>query len=425
MRRPTVAHALQPSAARSHPSSTSIRIGNRPGAIDRLAQRMVLQQLDGSVSGPIELRLPDGSSRRIGTGEADGIQVEIEDWSFFRRLVSGADIGAGESYMDGHWRCSDLPELLRRVIISGAFARPSSAWARLGHRLNALARFRNANTLRGSRRNIASHYDLGNALYELFLDETMMYSCAEFDAGLSLRDAQERKLDGICSRLGLRQGHRVLEIGSGWGGFAVHAAERYGCHVTTLTLSVEQAAFVRERVRAAGLQGRVDVELCDYRRATGSYDRLVSIEMFEAVGYEFYRAYFEACERLLRPGGKMFLQTITVPDQRFDEYRQGFDFIRKHVFPGGLLASLHEIATTLRRYTELQIDWMRDIGPSYAPTLRAWRERFLDRRAEVRALGYDERFVRMWEFYLASCEAMFATRSLGDAQIVLHRPHPT
>lgn len=395
----------------------------RPSRLDRIALRLVERQLAGVAAGPIAVHLPDGDRRVVGAGPEPTVTLRVGDWSFFRRLVAGADIGAGEAYMDGHWSCDDLPGLLRRVVASDGFARPASWWERAGARLQALARFRNPNTLRGSRRNIARHYDLGNDLYRLFLDETMMYSCAEFagPGDADLRAAQERKLEGICRRLEIGAQHHVLEIGSGWGGFALHAAATRGCRVTTLTLSREQQALVRERVAAAGLADRIEVQLCDYREHAGAYDRLVSIEMFEAVGFAFYRAYFEAVERLLRPGGRMFLQTITVPDRRFDAYRRGFDFIRKHIFPGGLLASVHEVLGTLRRHTTLEVEWLRDIGPDYATTLRLWRERFLAQRAEVRRLGYDERFVRMWEFYLASCEALFAARAIGDAQLVLRR----
>jgi cyclopropane-fatty-acyl-phospholipid synthase len=407
--------SVVPSPARSLPA--------RASRLDRLALRLVAHQLGSVTGGPIVVRLPDGSRLVVGSGREPEITLQVDDWSFFRRVVAGADIGAGEAYMDGHWRCDDLAGLMRRVVEGGGFALPATWWERLGARLQAMGRFRNANTLRGSRRNIARHYDLGNDLYRLFLDETMMYSCAEFagPGDEDLRAAQERKLEGICRRLEIGPQHHVLEIGSGWGGFALHAAATRGCRVTTLTLSREQQALVRERAAAAGLADRIDVQFCDYREHSGTYDRLVSIEMFEAVGFAFYRAYFEAVQRLLQPGGRMFLQTITVPDRRFDEYRRGFDFIRKHIFPGGLLASLHEVIGTLRRHTSLEVDWLRDIGPDYATTLRLWRERFLASKAEVGRLGYDERFVRMWEFYLASCEALFAARAIGDAQLVLRR----
>lgn len=395
----------------------------RANWVDRAALHLLARQLDRVRTGALDLRLPDGTQRRFGAADAPGIHLEVDDWSFFRRVVTGADIGAGESYMDGHWRCDDLPGLLRMIIESGSHAKPSTIWARIGSRWHALGRYRHANTLRGSRRNIGYHYDLGNELYRTFLDATMMYSCAEFEGEPGkLFDAQKRKLESICHRLEIGAGDHVLEIGSGWGGFALYAARERGCHVTTITLSEQQLAYVRERADEAGLAGQIDARLCDYRRADGIYDRIVSIEMFEAVGYEYYRAFFEACQRLLRPGGRMFLQTITIPDQRFDSYRRSFDFIRKYVFPGGLLSSLHEIFGTLRRHTTLQVEWLRDIGPDYATTLRTWRSNFLARMPEVRRLGYDDRFVRMWDFYLAGCEALFAARSLGDAQLLLRRP---
>jgi cyclopropane-fatty-acyl-phospholipid synthase len=213
----------------------------------------------------------------------------------------------------------------------------------------------------------------------------------------------------------------VLEIGSGWGGFAIHAAAHYGCRVTSITLSQRQLELARERARDAGVSQLVEFRLCDYRDVDGSFDRIVSIEMFEAVGYEYYPAFFGACDRLLRAGGRMLLQTITVPDEQFETYRRGFDFIRKYIFPGGLLASVGAINRTVQEQTRLRIDWVRNIGPSYAPTLHAWRDRFMEHLPEVRRLGFDDRFIRMWEFYLACCEAQFAARSIGDVQLMLRR----
>jgi cyclopropane-fatty-acyl-phospholipid synthase len=250
----------------------------------------------------------------------------------------------------------------------------------------------------------------------------MAYSCAVFDAThTTLADAQEEKLDGICRSLELQPGMHVLEIGSGWGGFAIHAARRYGCRVTSITLSQRQLELARERAREAGVEALVDFRLCDYRDVQGSFDRIVSIEMFEAVGYEYYAAFFRTCDRALRAGGRMLLQTITVPDEHFEAYRRGFDFIRKYIFPGGLLASVGVINETVQKQTRLRIEQVRNIGPHYAPTLHAWRQRFMQRLPEVRSLGFDERFIRMWEFYLACCEAQFAARSIGDVQLVLRR----
>lgn len=388
----------------------------------RLASALILRQLRHLRVGFLILDLPDG--RRIQFGHPASTpraHLHVKRWRFFWRSLAGSDVGLGESYMDGDWECDDVAGLCSLFVLNAEALGRGLWWTallRAGNRWRARLR---PNTFRGSRRNIAYHYDLGNEFYRLFLDQrTMAYSCAVFQTDtLALDDAQEAKLDGICRRLGLRAGMEVLEIGSGWGGFAIHAARRYGCRVTSITLSQRQLVLARERAREAGVEDLVDFRLCDYREVTGSFDRIVSIEMFEAVGYEYYGAFFRACDRLLRAGGRMLLQTITVPDERFETYRRGFDFIRKHIFPGGLLASVGAINRTLQKQTRLRIGWVRNIGPDYAPTLHAWRERFMHHLPEVRRLGFDDRFIRMWEFYLASCEAQFAARTIDDVQLVL------
>jgi cyclopropane-fatty-acyl-phospholipid synthase len=391
---------------------------------DRVAAKLVLGQLEQWRAGALTVTLPDGTIVECGDRACvRRVSVTIRDWKLFWRALTGGDIGVGESYMAGEWECSDLVELCRLFLRDQSVVEYHSAWtlaARLRHLLLRVAR---ANTLSGSRRNIKYHYDLSNDLYRLFLDESMMYSCAVFERpDMSLAEAQHTKIDEICQRLSLAPGMHVLEIGSGWGAFAIHAARQYGCRVTSLTLSDEQLQLARERVAAAGVESLVDIRLCDYRNIAGSFDRIVSIEMFEAVGYEYYGAFFGQCSKVLKPNGKMFLQTIHMPDQRFDVYRRDFDWIRKHIFPGSLLASVHGISAALMRHTQLRIEWLRDIGPHYARTLHMWRERFMQRLPDVHALGFDDRFVRMWEFYLASCEAAFATRYIGDVQMVLTRP---
>jgi len=390
----------------------------------RTAARLVHGTLAGWRGGALSMALPDGSVREYGEcGSTPAVRVTVKDWKFFWRALTAGDIGVGESYMAGEWECSDLVDVCRCFLRDQSMLDSRSTWtlpARLWH---AWLRLRRVNTLKGSRRNIEHHYDLSNDLYRLFLDESMMYSCAVFEpSDASLADAQRYKLDQICQRLALVPGMEILEIGSGWGAFAVHAAQHYGCRVTSLTLSKEQLALARERVAAAGLDTLVDIRLCDYRAVTGSFDRIVSIEMFEAVGYEYYDAFFGQCSRLLKPDGRMFLQTIYKPDQQFDRYRRDFDWVRKYIFPGSLLASVYGIARALKHHTAMRIEWMQDIGLHYAHTLRAWRERFMSRAPEVRQLGFDDRFIRMWEFYLASCEAAFATRYLGDAQMILAKP---
>jgi cyclopropane-fatty-acyl-phospholipid synthase len=374
--------------------------------------------------GFLSLTLPDGRELRFGNADSQPrVSLSVKRWRFFWRTLAGADVGLGESYMDADWECSDIAALCALFVLNEKSFAAGLGWTwllRAGNRLRALMR---PNTRRGSRRNIAYHYDLGNEFYRLFLDSrTMAYSCAVFDdKSATLDEAQEAKLDGICRRLELHPDSEVLEIGSGWGGFAIHAATRYGCRVTSITLSQRQLELARKRAVEAGVDALVEFRLCDYRDVQGSFDRIVSIEMFEAVGYEYYDAFFGACDRLLRHGGRMLLQTITVPDERFDAHRRDFDFIRKYIFPGGLLASVGAINRSVQRQTRLRVDQIRNIGPHYAPTLRAWRERFMQHLPEVRRLGFDDRFIRMWEFYLACCEGQFATRSIGDVQLVLKR----
>jgi cyclopropane-fatty-acyl-phospholipid synthase len=390
----------------------------------RLAAKLVLAPLAKWRAGPLSLKLPDGRILQFGERAADRtVHLSIKDWRFFWRALTAGDIGVGESYMAGEWECSDLVELCRLFIRDQSMLDQRAAWrlpARLRH---ALLRRAQANTLTGSRRNIAHHYDLSNDLYRLFLDESMVYSCAVFPhAGASLEDAQHHKIDEICRRLEIVPGLEVLEIGSGWGAFAIHAARQYGCRVTSLTLSDQQLQLARQRVAAAGVESLVEIRLCDYRTVSGRFDRIVSIEMFEAVGYAYYGTFFGTCSQVLKPNGRMFLQTIYLPDQRFDAYRRDFDWTRKYIFPGGMLASIHGITQALKEHTALRIEWLQDISGHYACTLRAWRERFMGRLAEVRRLGFDDRFIRMWEFYLASCEAAFSTRYIGDVQMVLVRP---
>lgn len=392
----------------------------------RMAARLVLGHLERWHVGAVRMELPDGRTLELGAPRsARPVTVAVRRWRFFSRALVAGDIGVGESYMDGDWDCSDLVELCRMFIEDQSVLASRSAWtlpSRVGH---AVQRWAQANTLRGSRRNIRAHYDLGNELFRLFLDDSMTYSAAVFaQPDATLEDAQRTKLDGICQSLELQPGQHVLEIGGGWGSFAIHAARHYGCRVTALTLSDDQCRLARQRVQAAGLADRIDIRLCDYRRVSGGFDHIVSIEMFEAVGLRYYDAFFAACERLLRPDGRMFLQTIAIPDQRFDAYARDFDWLRKYIFPGSLLASLHEITASLKRVTTLRIEALRDIGIDYARTLHLWRERFLGRQHEVRRLGFDDRFIRMWDFYLASCEAAFSLRYVNDVQLLLSRPLP-
>jgi cyclopropane-fatty-acyl-phospholipid synthase len=328
--------------------------------------------------------------------------------------------------MDGQWSSPDLVALLQLASVNRrALALTSGWWRTPGRVVRTLAHRANRNTLSKARENITRHYDLSNDLYRLFLDETMTYSSAVFRSPeQSLADAQRNKFRLMADAAGLRPGMRVLEIGSGWGGFAMYAAGERECRVTTITLSQAQLELARERVAEAGLADRVSVELRDYREVRGDFDAVVSIEMLEAVGAEYFGDYFAAVDRALVPGGRAAVQVISLPDPDYERQRRGSNWIQKYIFPGGLLPSLGAMERACEG-TSLLITEVRDIAPSYARTLRAWRERFLANLAEVRALGFDDRFIRMWEFYLASSEAGFSTGAFQDLQITLEKRRGT
>jgi cyclopropane-fatty-acyl-phospholipid synthase len=361
-------------------------------------------------------------SRRHEFG-APGAELEaavlVHDPRVWRRLLTGS-MGLGRSYVDGEWDCGDLVSLFR----IGAREMP-----RLDRMRRPFLPLRDAlsriplNTRAGAREHIAAHYDLGNDLFELFLDPGMTYSCAVFDdPGDSLAAAQERKLDLVCRKLGLGPDDHVVEIGTGWGSFALHAAGRYGCRVTTTTISAEQRARATERVRAAGLSGRIEVLGRDYRDLRGRYDKLVSVEMIEAVGWQYFDEYFAACSRLLRPGGEMLLQAIVIDDDAYEAEKASRTFIREMVFPAGCLPSVRVIDDCLRRVTDLRRLQLDDLTAHYPETLRRWRERFVAAGDRLEALGYDRPFRRLWELYLAYCEAGFRERRIRVVQMSLAKP---
>jgi cyclopropane-fatty-acyl-phospholipid synthase len=368
---------------------------------------------------PLRVVLPDGAV--AGRGEPGAPVMTIARDAFFHRLAAGGKIGFGEAYMAGDWAADDLAETL------GAFA------ARVDRLLpGPLQRLRGLyepripaeqrNTPTGAARNISRHYDLSNDLFATFLDSTMTYSAAMFEPGDTLEAAQTRKYETLCRMVDLRPSDHLLEIGTGWGGFAIHAAATRGCRVTTATISAAQAALARERIAAASLSDRVEVVLRDYRAIEGRYSKIVSIEMLEAVGEEYWPVFFAACDRLLEPGGAIGLQTITMPHGRYLASRHAYGWIHKYIFPGGLIPSREAIDRALRDASSLGVTHAAEIGHHYATTLRHWRTRFLEHHERVHALGFDHTFVRMWEFYLAYCEAGFATGALGNAQLRLARP---
>ncbi len=388
-----------------------------------LARRLIRKRLMSLTGGLLSVEDPWGRWQ-VGDGGATRIVLRILDPGVYLAFTTGGSLGAARAYMDGRWECSDLTGLLRLFVrnmsivdgVESGFAGIANAFARFRHALRA-------NTRAGSRRNIHEHYDLGNAFFSLFLDETMTYSAGIFDDGSTrLREASVAKLDRICRKLNISPGDHLLEIGSGWGSFAMHAAENYGCRVTTTTISKEQFEFARERIDRAGLGDRIEILLEDYRNLSGRYDKLVSIEMVEAVGNEFLAGYFQKCSDLLTDDGAMLLQAITMPDQRYEQYLRSNDFIRRYIFPGSCVPSIGSLLAAMGSKSELKAVHMEDIGPHYATTLRLWRERFNERLDAVRALGLSQRFIRMWEYYLCYCEAGFEERYLGDVQMLLHKP---
>jgi cyclopropane-fatty-acyl-phospholipid synthase len=414
-----------PVHTRPDPNSP-MTIGRRPpGAGERICRRLVAHHLRRIAAGRFELALPDGSVDAFGDPAAPApVRLELRNWRLFPRLVSGGDIGFGESYSDGDWDCADLTGVIRLFIRNrAALAGGNTATALASRLLNRLRHGRRRNTLLGSRENIRDHYDLSNDLYRLFLDESMMYSCALFDQpSLTLEEAQRRKIQLLLEKAAPGPDDHILEIGSGWGAFAIAAARETGCRVTSITLSEEQLALARERVRAAGLADRVAVELCDYRHVDGRFDRIVSIEMLEAVGHAYLGTFFARLDQLLKPGGWAVIQVITIPDQRYDAYRRQPDWIQKHIFPGGMLPSLAALGRAMKDHSELVVQDLENIGAHYAPTLAEWRRRFLANAPAVRALGFDDAFIRKWVYYFSYCEGAFAERYLNDLHLVLARP---
>lgn len=387
-----------------------------------VARKLVFRALCGLRGGELVLRWPDGSGRRFGDGQGPRVVVELRrPEALWARLARRTRVGLGQSYVAGDWDCDDLPGLFALLgrALHGAEGHPA---VRAVHRLQELRPDSSQRqTLGAARRNIPAHYDLGNELFALMLDPTLTYSCAYWEhAEQTLEEAQRAKLRRVCEKLRLGPDDHVLEIGCGWGSFALTAASEHGCRVTGLTLSPSQAALARERVAAAGLANRVEIREQDYRTVTERFSRVASIEMLEAIGLRQYPVYFRAIDRLLAPGGVAVIQTIGVPDDRFERYRRTPDWIQQEVFPGSLLPSLHAIVRAVAG-TRLLVAGLEEIGAGYARTLREWRANLWRNAGAVRALGHDERFLRTWTYYLAYCEAGFAIRALRDLQLVLTR----
>ena len=393
---------------------------SKPSILDGMIRSQVLAKLSGLKHGCFTLAEAD-RMQTLGDPSAEHHgMIEVSNPAFFSKTAFGGSVGAAESYMDGDWRCERLVDVMRLMIrnrdlldgIEGGNARIKGWLMKTAHALKR-------NTLSGSRKNIAAHYDLGNPLFELFLDSRLMYSSAVFDRpGMTLEQASERKLQLICESLELRDSDRLIEIGTGWGGMAIYAAKHFGCHVTTTTISRQQHELAAARIQAEGLQDRITLLLNDYRELDGRFDKLVSIEMIEAIGHQFQDTYFEKCASLLETGGKALIQAITIEDHRYQQALDSVDFIKRHIFPGSYIPCVSSMVESAARAGKLRLLDLRDIGPSYAMTLNEWRRRFHARKAEVHALGYDKRFFRMWDFYLAYCEAGFLEQSISDVHLL-------
>jgi cyclopropane-fatty-acyl-phospholipid synthase len=338
--------------------------------------------------------------------------------------VLGGDIGLGEAYMKGLWDTDDIPLLFTVLIRNrGKLANGHLTTAWLARQKDRVLHALRANTLPGSRKNIGEHYDLSNDFFETFLDPTMLYSCGLYESDSdTCEDAQRRKLQSIIRKAQLQPTDHVLEIGCGWGGFALEAARTTGCRVTGITVSEEQFALADERIRRAGLQDRISILLRDYRHMTGLFDKIVSIEMLEAVGHRYLGTFFQSCDRLLKPAGKLVIQVITIPDQSYENYRRTSDWIKKYIFPGGHLPSVTALSSAVTKNTSLLMEQLEDIGVHYARTLKDWRETFSHNVDKINALGFDEVFRRKWIYYLATCEAGFRERAIGDIQVVFRKP---
>ena len=397
---------------------------DKVGWVTKLVAKSLFEKIRDLRGGAFRV-IWSGQTVVYGDKNADTIiDIEIHDESFFYALATRGSVGAGEAYMDGAWSTPDLVGALRLILMNyhilesmeGGIAALSRPLLGAYHRVRK-------NTVSGSKKNISAHYDLSNEFFELMLDETMMYSSGMYATPeTTLYEASVAKLDAICRKLQLCADDHVLEIGTGWGGFAVHAAKHYGARVTTTTISKEQYRFAKERVEREGLEDRITLLLKDYRELEGTYDKLVSIEMIEAVGHHFYETFFEVCQARLKPDGAALIQAITIADHVFEAARDSVDFIKRYIFPGSCIPSVTALCQAASKASDLKLFHLEDIGEDYARTLLDWRERFFDRLDDVKALGFDERFIRMWDFYLCYCAAGFQRRHISDVHLLMTRP---
>jgi cyclopropane-fatty-acyl-phospholipid synthase len=395
--------------------------------IDKVCRPLLCSRLSKLEVGQVTIVDCDGE-QLFGTIDQSGelsVEIKVVDQRFYSDIAFGGTVAAGEAYMQGYWHCNNLTALVRIMLrnrqvmdqVEGGFSLFKAPLLRLLHWLNR-------NSQAGSRRNIEAHYDLGNAMFECFLDPTMMYSCAYYPSNSStLNEAATAKLQRICDKLQLSESDHVIEIGTGWGGFAVYAATNYGCKVTTTTISKQQFEVAQQRVIDAGLQDKVTLLMEDYRDLQGTYNKLVSIEMIEAVGPQYLDTYFAKCSSLLTSDGIMLIQAITIQDQFYDQAIKSVDFIQRYIFPGGFIPSVTAICSAVKKSTDTRLFQMEDIGPHYATTLSDWRKNFFNNLDKIKSLGYSDQFVAMWEFYLCYCEGGFLERTLGTSHLVFVKPH--
>jgi len=410
----------------SHPSTIVAGITPKPRFLDDFAKRALIDRLEQITQGEIILR--DGQTQyQFGRATSRcplSVTVVVNHPQFYTEVVFGGSIGAGEAFMGGYWEISDLTALMRIFLcnrqllerIDGGFAWLTIPIQKFLHRLSR-------NTRKGSRRNISAHYDVGNDFFALFLDETLMYSNAMFsDPTMTLHEAQLARLKYICEKLELRPTDHLLEIGTGWGALAIYAARHYGCQVTTTTISKQQYDLASQRVAAAGLSDRITLLFSDYRDLTGPYDKLVSLEMIEAVGYQYFDSFFGKCSELLKSEGMLLLQAISIADQRYETAKRSVDFIKRYIFPGSCIPSVTAMGDSITRATDMRVFHLEDIGPHYVRTLRAWRDNLYKNRAQIQKLGYSDEFFRMWEFYFCYCEGGFTERVISNVQMLLIKP---
>jgi cyclopropane-fatty-acyl-phospholipid synthase len=386
---------------------------------------LVINLFNKIETGGLTFYLPDGSARYFGDKNSSfQAQMTINDYRFFKDAVLGGDVGLGEAYMKGFWDTDDIPALFSVLIKNRqALANGNMTTAWLVRQKDRLMHALRANTLIGSRRNIGEHYDLSNDFFQTFLDPTMLYSCGLYRGESdTCEDAQRRKLQSIIDKARIESTDHVLEIGCGWGGFAMEAVKQTGCRVTGITVSEEQYQLAQERVLKAGLQDKITILFKDYRHVAGLFDKIVSIEMLEAVGHKYLGTFFTACDKLLKPAGRLVIQVITIPDQSYENYRRNTDWIQKYIFPGGHLPSVTALSQVVTRNTSLLMEQLEDIGTNYARTLKDWRESFTRNLSKINSLGFDEIFQRKWIYYLAMCEAGFRERAIGDIQVVFRKP---